>query len=118
MNRLLLFIFSLCIGFGLSEAAIPQLSPHPQKVKENGKAFPVPSSFHPIGTDELSPNTLRLLLRCVDDHADRNGFPLRVGIRDIVRLCPAILSLLGLAGASLGAARALKVSVVNSMLVR
>ncbi|WP_262899881.1 hypothetical protein [Caecibacteroides pullorum] len=41
MNRLLLFIFSLCIGFGLSEAAIPQLSPHPQKVKENGKAFPV-----------------------------------------------------------------------------
>lgn len=81
MNRLLLFIFSLCIGFGLSEAAIPQLSPHPQKVKENGKVFPVPSSFHPIGTDELSPNTLRLLLRCVDDHADRNGFPLRVGIR-------------------------------------
>jgi len=81
MNRLLLFIFSLCIGFGLSEAAIPQLSPRSQKVKENGKVFPVPSSFHPIGTDELSPNTLRLLLRCVDDHADRNGFPLRVGIR-------------------------------------
>lgn len=81
MNRLLLFIFSLCIGFGLSEAAIPQLSPHPQKVKENGKAFPVPSSFHPIGTDELPPNTLRLLLRCADDHTDRNGFSLRVGIR-------------------------------------
>ena len=75
------FLLCFCAGFGLLRAATINLYPPPQQVEESGKAFGFPSSFHPIGTDELPPNTLRLLLRCVDDHADRNGFPLRVGIR-------------------------------------
>lgn len=75
------FLLCFCVGLGLLRAATINLYPHPQQVEESGKAFGLPSSFHPIGTGEISPNTLRLLLRCVDDHADRNGFPLRVGIR-------------------------------------
>lgn len=75
------FLLCFCVGLGLLRAATINLYPHPQQVEESGKAFGLPSSFHPIGTGEISPNTLRLLLCCVDDHADRNGFPLRVGIR-------------------------------------
>lgn len=75
------FLLCFCVGLGLLRAATINLYPHPQQVEESGKAFGLPSSFHPIGTGEISPNTLRLLLCCVDDHAGRNGFPLRVGIR-------------------------------------
>lgn len=80
MNRLTLLILTICLGM-LNAAAAATLHPQPQQLAENGKKIHLPATFSPIGTDGLSPNTLRVLLRCTADRTAREGLPLRVGIR-------------------------------------
>lgn len=80
MNRLTFLLLIICLGM-LEAAAATALHPQPQQLTESGKKIHLPAAFRPIGTGGLSPNTLRLLLRCIDDRAGREGLPLHVGIR-------------------------------------
>lgn len=80
MNRLTFLILTICLGM-LNAAAATTLHPQPQQLAESGKKIHLPATFSPIGTDGLSPHTLRALLRCTADRFGREGLPLRVGIR-------------------------------------
>lgn len=81
MKQFAFILFYLYVSIGTLLSNTMVLNPQPQLLKESDQTIEKPTVFNVIGLEDLSSNTLRALLCCIDDRTGRDGFPLRVGIR-------------------------------------